>query len=669
MAYKGSNPNLNTARLVDQTTGTPGNPPSGSHAIINRNGVLYLRDSSGGETIVGTSGTGVNYILNPDAEGGTDGWNRYDDTDTATTTPTDGTGTDTALNLTFARNTTTPLRGNADFKLTKDAADRQGEGVSYDITIDKADYSKQMVISFDFDASHSSYAAGDLAVYLVKDTGGTPTVVTPATTDIPAGTGTFKTTFVGTTDDDWRLCIHVASTNTSGYDVYFDNFKVGPEENVEGVPVTEWASYTASSIAGFGTTTSENLEWRRVGDTMEIRGYFTTGTSAASEAQIALPNDLTIGGNYADTIQVGTFWRDTASTSHGILIATKGDTYLNCGDWRNDSTSINPLAPANGSAVAGNSNRVAIFATGIPIAEWAGSTASLANTRVEYAYNSTAWGDSSDSSAFAYGPNGVAFAATDLTSRRTRRVRFQSPIQETDRIVVEFYTNGHWVPAVGAYLSTTYACEQYRYGGAVGAANSVGVGWQPVSGSETDVDVVFGRYFNTYNGDASAIGWSTGVSTSERWRVVKCSNPLSVGALDETTGSGSLASATINWNGTDPTTINTSNYEWVKDGDWVDLWMFIEYSVAGSSNSSCDITFPSGVPKPDDPGVGNSAWWYAGSGFIATSKGASLSAAAANSCAIYTNGSTWQGYVYNGTTIAAAFVQMHFRYKSTGGFI
>lgn len=50
--------------------------------------------------------------------------------------------------------------------------------------------------------------------------------------------------------------------------------------------ITPWTSFTPNSSQGFGTLASVALKRRRVGDTLEIRGRFTAGTVAASEARL-----------------------------------------------------------------------------------------------------------------------------------------------------------------------------------------------------------------------------------------------------------------------------------------------------------------------------------------------------------------------------------------------
>jgi hypothetical protein len=62
-----------------------------------------------------------------------------------------------------------------------------------------------------------------------------------------------------------------------------------------GVTVTAWASYTPTFV-GAGTLGTTALFWRRVGDTIEITGNFTTGTATGVGATLTIPNSL-VGDN------------------------------------------------------------------------------------------------------------------------------------------------------------------------------------------------------------------------------------------------------------------------------------------------------------------------------------------------------------------------------------
>lgn len=63
--------------------------------------------------------------------------------------------------------------------------------------------------------------------------------------------------------------------------------------------ITAWTSWTPT-FTSFGTVGTINFFWRRVGDTIEVRGTAVAGTTAGATAKVSLPNGYTI-----DTTKVG----------------------------------------------------------------------------------------------------------------------------------------------------------------------------------------------------------------------------------------------------------------------------------------------------------------------------------------------------------------------------
>lgn len=148
-------------------------------------------------------------------------WSTY--ADAAASSPADCTGG--AANITWTRNTTSPLRGAADFKLTKDAANRQGQGVAYAFTTGPSDTSKLMTVQFQVESNEdAAYADGDIAVYVYNVTGAA--LITPRVTSVLDGAYGFVSSFTISSSTSYRLCFHVASTNASAYDVYFDDIAI-----------------------------------------------------------------------------------------------------------------------------------------------------------------------------------------------------------------------------------------------------------------------------------------------------------------------------------------------------------------------------------------------------------------------------------------------------------
>jgi len=62
---------------------------------------------------------------------------------------------------------------------------------------------------------------------------------------------------------------------------------------------TNWAAYTPT-LTGFGTPSSVEAEWRRLGDTLLLKFKFTFGVTTGTEARLSLPTGLTS----ADTAKI-----------------------------------------------------------------------------------------------------------------------------------------------------------------------------------------------------------------------------------------------------------------------------------------------------------------------------------------------------------------------------
>lgn len=152
--------------------------------------------------------------------------------------------------------------------------------------------------------------------------------------------------------------------------------------------LTDWVAYTPSNTQGFGTIASNNLEWRRVGDSMEIRGTFDTGTTTAVEGQIELPNSEVIATGTVRS-SAGSWFRDFSSnTKGGVVIITNGDTFLNFstnGVFGSDTT--NALIPRDGNSVVASSQGIVFNTLTIPILGWSSDATFLAAIpRVRVAY-------------------------------------------------------------------------------------------------------------------------------------------------------------------------------------------------------------------------------------------------------------------------------------------
>lgn len=148
---------------------------------------------------------------------------------------------------------------------------------------------------------------------------------------VPA-TGTWQlvtTNFVGPANGT-SVGVLIDATGTKSGNTYVDDCYVGPTRNVTSAPLaTDWSTlYTFTPSAAFGTTTSADWRSRRVGDHIEVEGYFISGTLAASIPFLSLPASLTIDTtklrSTSQATSVGSYWCSTVSgTPAGY--ATNGD--------------------------------------------------------------------------------------------------------------------------------------------------------------------------------------------------------------------------------------------------------------------------------------------------------------------------------------------------------
>jgi hypothetical protein len=196
-----------------------------------------------------------------------------------------------------------PLRGLQSFIFSKDAANRMGEGASYNFTIDRADLAKVLTVGFEYQVNSGTLNDGDVRVYLVQDPNGVPSIIQPAGLTVLGATAGVKMRHVATFQSDftareYRLCIHVASTSVSAWSLGVDSISVGPQQKLYGAPITDWVSARAvPALVGSTTnptTSSSAVKYRRIGDSYEISWYYSISTAGSGEYRFQLPDGLTI---------------------------------------------------------------------------------------------------------------------------------------------------------------------------------------------------------------------------------------------------------------------------------------------------------------------------------------------------------------------------------------
>ncbi len=283
-------------RMTEAQRDAISSPPAGLLIYNTDASTLNLYDGATWGEVAGGGEGGINYITGGDAESGTTGFATY--ADAAGTVPVDGTGG--SPNITFATTPTDPLRGDNSFLITKDAVNRQGQGVSYDFTIAREDRGNTLQIDYSLEITSGTYVTGDLAIYIYDVTNGR--LIQPSAYQVEntgVGTNAQPLTFQTNIDSvSYRLIVHTASTSALAYTVKLDSIKIGPSNTAQGPPQTDWIAYTPAVTAISGTLTNYTVQglWRQKGDSADykIRLVFTGSPGTWSNPLFSLPTGQVI---------------------------------------------------------------------------------------------------------------------------------------------------------------------------------------------------------------------------------------------------------------------------------------------------------------------------------------------------------------------------------------
>jgi hypothetical protein len=337
----------------------------------------------------GGGGSGVMNYLTGDSsafEGGIGSWITY--ANTPALRPVNGTGG--SPTVTLAQSSSSPLVGTGSAVITKSSVNSQGQGVSVPFTIDPGYQTSLFSVSFVYNPSSgwnpSTGLAGsesDIEVWVYDVTNSVLIPVTPYKLITADGqNGLFQGNFQANSNStSYRLILHIGTTNATAWTFKFDQVIVQPQSPaVVGAPVTDWTAYTPTFSAGFGTVTNSSMWYRRVGDSLQIKGSYSAGTVAGSPGTISLPPglsiDLTKMSSTAELISFGRGWRQ-AATSEDLTTgpASIDHVYM----YNGSMTAAVQLARAamsgsflgeNASAILTSSDNVMIEQLTIPIVGW-----------------------------------------------------------------------------------------------------------------------------------------------------------------------------------------------------------------------------------------------------------------------------------------------------------
>lgn len=333
----------------------------------------------------------------------TAGWATY--SDSAGVSPVDGTAGSPASTWT---------RSTPSFLLTKSAANRQGEGVSYNFTIDAEDKAKVLTIEMDMSVSSGTFVAGtsttssDVTVWVYDVTNAV--IIQPSNFKFFGNSsisehysGQFQTASNSTS---YRLIIHIGSTSAVAYTLKFDDIKVTPSQYVYGSPVTDWQTYTPTGA--WVSNTTYTGKWRRVGDSMEVQATATlSGAPTSTSVTFTIPTGYTI-----DTTKLSSATNFTQSLGSASMLDSGVKGWVGIVRYGNSTTTVF-VYNADSVSADGSVTHLSPFTFGasdavsvkfsVPITGWSSSVqmSDDADTRIV--------------SATADAPNGQAVSASTET--------------------------------------------------------------------------------------------------------------------------------------------------------------------------------------------------------------------------------------------------------------
>lgn len=426
-------------------------------------------------------------------------------------------------NISLSASSSSPLRSPFNFLFTGSGNNATGttfiESPAFQLHV--VDLGNPVMVSFDL-ADVTADGNFDVCMVRYNSSGtyqekisiaGNASGATPASAKLPLGTTKFNGFFISssTSTDYYALRIR----RLAGTDVpRMDSLKISPDSVVQGAAIaTEYASNNGTWDATDTTSFVYDSDGSAMGGSLTAdrtkRVRFINAILPTDKLTLEIKLNSSGDDNWFEAEQLGVplLLFPTVPTGVGIVNQI-GSTDLDVifKQYAAPGTTYNSGTGASNWST-GSWARWRVKKQSVTTAT------TLANRAVEEYASNNSTTDADDTTNFAYGIGGSTTPGT-LTTSRIKRIRFKSPIQPTDLILLEIapsatgpwrpgnalnYVNGVWIDAYGAN-NTGWGDLRYV--------------------SNTDMDVVFNRYRTV------TTNWAT---TDAYWRVRKVSGGASVG--------------------------------------------------------------------------------------------------------------------------------------------
>jgi hypothetical protein len=269
----------------------------------------------------------------------------------------------TSSTVTPAASTTTVIHGKKALCFT---ASSQAFTLSQDSTLYASQFADgvQGLASIRLKTNHTG------AITVCSNNAGTASTSNCVTAQASNTWGLYKIPFIlGATSSGITVSAASGSGTTCVDDAFVGAVDLKQDINI----VTPWQSYTPT-FTGFGTATNIEFQWRQVGENVEIKGKFTSGTSTATETRISLPNNYTSAGtSKIPSIQLAglaVVGAQSATVFHASTLIEPSVGYITLGY---QTSTTNALTKANGNFIIGSGQSMTVQAT-VPVSQLSGAT-------------------------------------------------------------------------------------------------------------------------------------------------------------------------------------------------------------------------------------------------------------------------------------------------------